>query len=79
LNTLTGANVVLLSYANGKIEELDAKRQSLTKVIPDMSSEAVSPEHMKCISGSNDVINEGQKSVLSKTQYGFPNYGVKAI
>lgn len=28
LNTLTGANAVLLSYANNRIEELDAKRQS---------------------------------------------------
>ena len=51
LNTLTGANAVLLSYANGKIEELDAKRQSLTKAIADMSAEAISPEHMERISG----------------------------
>ena len=33
LNTLTGANAVLLSYANGKIEELDANRQRLIKEI----------------------------------------------
>ena len=51
LNTLTGANAVLLSYANGKIEELDAKKQSLVKAIADMSAEAISPEHMKRISG----------------------------
>ena len=31
LNTLTGANAVLLSYANSKIEELDTHRQALTK------------------------------------------------
>mgnify|MGYP000323219340 CR=1 FL=1 len=31
LNTLTGANAVLLSYANSKIEELDTRRQALTK------------------------------------------------
>jgi len=54
LNTLTGANAVLLSYANGRIEELDAKRQSLVKAIADMSAEAVSPEHMKRISGYLD-------------------------
>jgi len=54
LNTLTGANAVLISYANGKIEELDAKRQSLTKTIADMSAEAVSPEQMKRISGYLD-------------------------
>ncbi|MCC8123277.1 MAG: recombinase family protein [Oscillospiraceae bacterium] len=51
LNTLTGANAVLLSYANGKIEELDAKRQSLAKAIADVSAEAVSPEQLERISG----------------------------
>ena len=60
LNTLTGANAVLLSYANGKIEELDARRQTLAKAIADMSAEAVSPEHMKRISGYlNDWDNIG--------------------
>jgi len=54
LNTLTGANAVLISYANGRIEELDTKRQSLAKAIADMSAEAVSPEHMKRISGYLD-------------------------
>jgi len=54
LDTLTGANTVLLSYANAKIEELDTRRQSLTKAIADMSAEAVSPEHMKRISGYLD-------------------------
>ena len=51
LDTLMGASATLLSYANRKIEELDAKRQSLTKAIADMSAEAVSPEHIKRISG----------------------------
>jgi len=51
LDTLTGANATLLSYANAKIEELDEKRQSLTKAIADMSAETVSPEHIKRISG----------------------------
>lgn len=54
LDTLTGANAVLISYANGRIEELDTKRQSLAKAIADMSAEAVSPEHMKRISGYLD-------------------------
>jgi len=44
LDTLTGANKTLLAYANGKIEELDEKRQSLTKAIADMSIEDISPE-----------------------------------
>jgi hypothetical protein len=51
LNTLTGANAILLSYANDKIEELDAKRQSLTKAIADMNAKTVSPEHIERISG----------------------------
>ena len=51
LDTLTGATPILLSYANSKIEELDAKRQSLSKAIADMSAEAVSPEQIKRISG----------------------------
>jgi hypothetical protein len=44
INTLTGANATLLSYANSKIEELDAERQRIVKDIADMTAEAVSPE-----------------------------------
>lgn len=44
LNTLTGANAVLLSYANGKIEELDASRQRLIKEIAALNAETISPE-----------------------------------
>ncbi|MCL2427414.1 MAG: phage protease [Oscillospiraceae bacterium] len=51
LNTLTGANAVLISYANGKIEELDAKRQSLLTAIATITAEVVSPEQIKRISG----------------------------
>jgi len=51
LDTLSGANATLLAYANTKIEELDGKRQSLTKAIADMSADAVSPEHIQKISG----------------------------
>ncbi|MCL2284954.1 MAG: recombinase family protein [Firmicutes bacterium] len=51
LDTLSGANSTLLSYANSKIEELDEKRQSLTKAIADMSAEAISPHKMNQISG----------------------------
>ena len=54
LDTLTGANKTLLAYANGKIEELDAKKQSLIKTIADMSVEAVSPEQIKRITGYLD-------------------------
>ena len=47
LNTLTGANAVLLSYANSKIEELDTRRQALTKEIAALSAEIMSPEQIE--------------------------------
>jgi len=58
LNTLTGANAVLMSYANNKVEELDAKRQSLMKAIADMTAGAVSPNKLNQISDYlNDWVN----------------------
>ena len=54
LSTLSGANPTLLSYANDKIEELDARRQGLMKAIANMSAESVSPEHMERISNYLD-------------------------
>ena len=50
LNTLTGANAVLLSYANSKIEELDTRRQTLTKEIAALSAEVMSPEQIERLS-----------------------------
>jgi len=50
LDTLTGANAVLLSYANTKIEELDAKKQSLMKSIADATAESISPDQLDRIS-----------------------------
>jgi len=50
LDTLSGANKTLLSYANRKIEELDTRRQTLIKAIANMSAEAISPEHFNRIS-----------------------------
>ena len=50
LNTLTGANAVLLSYANSKIEELDTRRQALTKEIAALSAEIMSPEQIERLS-----------------------------
>jgi hypothetical protein len=54
LDTLSGANATLLSYANKKIEVLDDERQSLAKRIADMSADTVSPERMTRISGYLD-------------------------
>ena len=50
LNTLTGANSVLLSYANGKIEELDASRQRLIKEIAALNAETISPQKIEFLS-----------------------------
>ena len=50
LNTLTGANAVLLSYANGKIEELDARRQQLIKEIAALNVETISPQKIEFLS-----------------------------
>ena len=50
LNTLTGDNAVLLSYANSKIEELDTHRQALTKEIAALSAETMSPEQIERLS-----------------------------
>ena len=51
LDTLIGANAVLMPYANSKIEVLDAKRQSLMKAIADMTAEVFSPAQLDRISG----------------------------
>lgn len=50
LNTLTGANTVLLSYANGKIEELDTNRQRLIKEIAALNAETISPQKIEFLS-----------------------------
>ena len=41
-DTLTGANATLLSYANKKIEELDTRRQTISKAIAELSVETIS-------------------------------------
>lgn len=50
LNTLTGASAVLISYANTKIEELDAQRQTLSKEIAALSAESMSPDQIERLS-----------------------------
>jgi hypothetical protein len=46
LNTLTGANDVLISYVNTKITELDSRRQTLVKDTAELAAAEVSPERM---------------------------------
>jgi DNA invertase Pin-like site-specific DNA recombinase len=50
LDTLTGANDVLISYVNVKISDLDTRKQSLLKGIADLAAAEVSPDHMLRIS-----------------------------
>jgi len=42
--------MVLISYANTKIEELDAQRQTLSKAIAVLSTETMSPEQIERLS-----------------------------
>ena len=55
LDTLTGANNVLLSYVNVKIAELDGRKQELVKQIAELTVEAISPEQVSQISGYLDT------------------------
>ena len=50
LDTLSGANPILLSYANSKIEALDTNRQNLVKEIADLSAEVMSPRQIRELS-----------------------------
>lgn len=42
IDTLTGANPILLQYANSRIEELDAQRQKQLKLVADLTANSVS-------------------------------------
>ena len=50
LDMLTGANATLLAYANKKIEELDTRRQTISKAIAELSVETISPQQIKKLS-----------------------------
>ena len=50
LDSLSGANKTLLSYANTKIEELDAQRQELIKRIAEMSAATVTADQISLLS-----------------------------
>ena len=66
LDTLTGANAVLMSFANSRIEELDKRRQSLMKAIADMTAETVSPKRLDQIS---DYINNWENIAIEEKQF----------
>ena len=51
IDTLTGANpILLLTYVNSKIEELDGRKQTLVKEIAALTADVVSPEQIETIS-----------------------------
>ena len=49
LDTLSGANPLLLQYANNRIEELDAERQKQLKLVADLTANSVSDTQIDCI------------------------------
>ena len=55
VDSLTGANNVLLSYVNVKIAELNGRKQELVKQIAELTVEAISPEQVNQISGYLDT------------------------
>jgi DNA invertase Pin-like site-specific DNA recombinase len=58
LDTLTGANDILISYANGKITELDSRKQMLAKEVADLAADEVSPDQMVKLSALLDDWDE---------------------
>ena len=55
VDSLTGANNVLLSYVNVKIAELDGRKQELVKQIAELTVETISPGQVNQISGYLDT------------------------
>ena len=49
IDTLAGANPLLLQYANSRIEELDAERQKQLKLVADLTANSVSASQLQRI------------------------------
>ena len=54
LDTLSGANPLLLQYANNRIEELDAERQKQLRLVADLTANSVSASQIDSITGYLD-------------------------
>ena len=54
LDTLSGANPLLLQYANTRIEELDAERQKQLRLVADLTANSVSASQIDSITGYLD-------------------------
>ena len=68
IDTLTGANPLLLQYANSRIEELDAERQKQLKLVADLTANSVSSSQVDSITGYlshwEDVSFDDRRRVL---------------
>ena len=68
IDTLTGANPLLLQYANSRIEELDAERQKQLKLVADLTANSVSSSQVDSITGYlshwEDVSFDDKRRVL---------------
>ena len=54
IDSLSGANAILISYANTKIEALDEKRQRLSKELSNLVASETSPETVQSFKGKVD-------------------------
>ena len=48
---MSGANPLLLQYANTRIEELDAERQNQLRLVADLTANSVSASQIESITG----------------------------
>jgi hypothetical protein len=49
IDSLTGANSLLISYANNKITELDEKKRTLQQKLADLTATSISPEQYELL------------------------------
>jgi hypothetical protein len=61
IESLSGANDILISYANTKISELDGRRRSLSKELANLAADEVSPNQMLRIS---ELLDDWDNTVI---------------
>jgi len=68
LDSLTGANDILISYANNKAAELDSRKQELSKQLTDLVADEITPELMlhiaELIEGWDDAGLQNKREVV---------------
>lgn len=70
IDSLSGANAILISYANTKIEALDEKRQRLSKELADLVASETSPEEIILLNdklGKWDEMDNATKMAIVNT------------